>query len=420
MKIIEKNKTKIFSWVKNPETETLTQMDKVANLPFVEHCALMPDAHPGYSLPIGGVAATKDVIVPAFVGFDIACSMMACKTDIKKSVLNKENKRDILQKIERRIPLGFAHNSQHRKRLFKENHFQKFLYSYNKNKIEECENTPFEMDKQFSKIDNMANIYFNSIGTLGSGNHFIEIQHDENDDIWIMIHSGSRNLGYKICEYFDKKAKEQCDLWHSKSDIAFLPVCSQLGKEYVSWMNFCMDFSYQNKKLMMIDIQEVLKKFFNCNFDKEISVFHNYASVENHMGKNVWVHRKGATPTKKGVLGIVPGSMNTNSYIIEGKDSTESILALNSCSHGAGRKCSRKAFNIMANKDQTSIDAVLKSVEGVVHSKFKKAMRGRKEVGGMDYSETPEAYKDIYDVMRNQKELIDVVHTLRPLICVKG
>lgn len=252
-------------------------------------------------------------------------------------------------------------------------------------------------------------------------NHFLEIQYDENDCLWVMIHSGSRNLGYKVCEYFNKLAEEENKRWYSESVIPFLPVDTKLGKDYIAWMNFCTDFALLNRRIMLEDTKDVLGKFFpNITFVPEINIHHNYASIENHMGKNLWVHRKGATLARKGVLGVVPGSQGTSSYIVEGKETDEIKLSLNSCSHGAGRKCSRTEFNKQANASQENTEAVLKSVEGVVHSKFQRAKRGRRDLGYIDYSEAPEAYKSIESVMANQQELVGIVHTLKPLICMKG
>jgi tRNA-splicing ligase RtcB (3'-phosphate/5'-hydroxy nucleic acid ligase) len=254
-------------------------------------------------------------------------------------------------------------------------------------------------------------------------NHFLEIQKDKDGFVWVMIHSGSRNIGKCVEEKFTAIARDLNSKWYSmSSDIPFLPVETEEGKCYLSWMEFALKFAFMNRKVMMDKVVRIFDSIFGEDFEiltddisdgLMINIHHNYASLENHHGKNVWTHRKGSTLATEKTIGIIPGSMGTNSYIVKGKGNH---FSLNSCSHGAGRKMGRKEFS---RQMKDSYDKIEKSLEGVLHSKFGKFEYG-KDKGLLDVSEAPDAYKDIQNVMALQSDLVTPLVELRPLISVKG
>ncbi|MDD2731430.1 MAG: RtcB family protein [Candidatus Portnoybacteria bacterium] len=251
------------------------------------------------------------------------------------------------------------------------------------------------------------------LASLGSGNHFIEIQKGSDGHIWIMIHSGSRNVGLKIADYYNKLAIKLNEKWRSSVpkewQLAFLPVDSDEGQAYLKEMNYAVEFALANRKLMMDRVIESFRVSLIRNkmvtiMDTEpmINIAHNYASLENHFGENVWVHRKGATLARKGTIGIIPGSMGTKSYIVEGLGNSESF---ESCSHGAGRKMSRKeAIKSLVLKDEQE---KMKEIIGAPRTQN-------------DLEEAPGAYKDIDEVMENQKDLVKILVELTPLAVIKG
>jgi len=266
-----------------------------------------------------------------------------------------------------------------------------------------------------SEFDNAVK----SLGTLGGGNHFIEIQNGDDGHIWIMIHSGSRNLGFKVANHYNKLSQELNEKWHSsvpkEQGLAFLPVDSEGGQNYIKEMNYCVEFALANRKLMMDRVLEIFdnetKRFNNITAQKligsvepMINIAHNYASLENHFGQNVWVHRKGATKATEGLTGIIPGSQGTASYIVEGLGNKESFM---SCSHGAGRKMSRTKA-----KNELDLKKEIKKLDnkGVIHG-----IRCKN-----DLDEASSAYKDIEEVMDNQKDLVKILVKLSPLAVIKG
>ena len=384
-KVINTEKKPIKLWLDDIEDGALEQAKNLANLPFVyKHVAIMPDSHQGYGMPIGGVVATKGVVIPNAVGVDIGCGMCAVKTSLTK--INTKILKKIMGEIRKTVPVGFNHH--------KEKQDENLMPS--KNYI-----STYVLDREW---DNARK----SLGTLGGGNHFIEIQKGDDEHIWVMLHSGSRNLGYKVANCYNKEAIKLNAKWHSsvskKWDLAFLPVDSEVGQGYIAEMNYCIRYAFANRKLMMDRIKEIFVDKTSCKFDKMINIAHNYASQENHFGKNVWVHRKGATLARKGTIGIIPGSQGTASYIVEGKGNKESF---ESCSHGAGRKMSRtQARKELVLKDEKGkLDK-----KGIIH-----AIRGQK-----DLDEASGAYKDIDEVMENQKDLVKVITKLEPLAVIKG
>ena len=257
-------------------------------------------------------------------------------------------------------------------------------------------------------------------------NHFCEVEYAEGtEEIFVTIHSGSRNMGSKVADYFDDLAKELNKKWHSEnSGIGFLPADSPQGQAYLGWMNFCLEFAYLNRKAMLDEVKKTfLHEFPNVKWttkeiaddvrDDILNIHHNWAVLETCMGKTGYVHRKGSTRAFKGMTGIIPGSMSSATYIVAGK---ANLLSLQSCSHGSGRRMGRMAFN---RKMKYSYAQIEKSLEGIVHSEFKKVDRG-KDKDLLDVSECGDAYKNVEEVMANQVDLVDPIIKLRPLICLKG
>jgi tRNA-splicing ligase RtcB (3'-phosphate/5'-hydroxy nucleic acid ligase) len=375
----------IKSWCENVEDGAMEQATNLSKLPFVFRAvALMPDCHQGYGMPIGGVIATRGVVVPNAVGVDIGCGMCAVKTNfhmIEASVLDR-----ILNEIRKAIPTGFSHHRDPHKDWMPE--FPEI-------------DIPISMSQYESACK--------QVGTLGGGNHFIEIQKGDDGYIWVMLHSGSRNIGYTVANYYNNLAKKLNEKWFSsvpeEHDLAFLPLDSEEGKLYLREMQYCLDFAKANRYAMINIIMEILGKC-NTQFEHEepINIHHNYATMENHFGKNVMVHRKGATSAREGQLGIIPGSQGTASYIVEGLGNRDSFM---SCSHGAGRKMGRKQA-----QRELSLEEEIEKLNklGVIH-----AIRTEK-----DLDEASGAYKDIDEVMESQKDLVKIKVKLTPMAVVKA
>ena len=404
---IEGAKKPLFSWCPTVEQGAMDQITHIAKLPFVEHSALMPDAHFGMQMPIGGVVACNNIVVPNFVGVDIGCGMIAVKTNLTKDQLSDEEfRKRIHHSVSRGIPMGFSHNTQVRINTLKNKLQQKVEYLIGKAGINDSLKVLPDAEKSL----------WEQVGTLGGGNHFVELSYDETGMIWSVIHSGSRNIGKKVGDYFNELALEQNKLWYSADTggIPFLPVNTIEGKAYLSWMDFALRFAYLNRAIMMDEVKtDIMHEFPNVEFEPEINIHHNYASIESHFGKNYWVHRKGATSAKQDETGIIPGSMGTATYITKGLGNPQSLM---SCSHGAGRRMGRKAFNTEANTPEM-MATIQKSMEGITHTKFgKETNRKGKETGMLDVSEAPQAYKDIEEVMSLQADLVKPIHKLIPLI----
>ncbi len=401
----------IKSWCMNPEEGALKQAENLASLPFIfKHVSLMSDCHQGYGMPIGGVIATEGVVIVNAVGVDIGCGMIAVKTsltDITTEQLKKVlgGSKEFHGGIRSSIPVGFNHHSKKQDMA---------LMPQAEELAEEIGDdgvsyvpSPLEypiVSREFTSA-------LKQLGTLGGGNHFIEIQKGDDGFIWIMIHSGSRNLGYKVAKHYNKVAQDLCKMWYSdipeykgEDGLAFLPIGTKEASDYIREMNYCLDYAYANRLHMMENVKKAFLNVVDCTFEKDINIHHNYAALENHFGRNVWVHRKGATSAREGELGIIPGSMGTASYIVKGLGNRDSFM---SCSHGAGRKMSRtKARNeLNLEKEQKLMDD-----QGILH-----ALRGK---GSLD--EAPGAYKDIQTVMDEQKDLVEIVVKLKPLAVVKG
>lgn len=380
MKIYNLGKIPIKSWATDLEEDALQQAVNLSNLSFAySHIALMADAHVGFGMPIGGVFASLGVIIPNAVGVDIGCGIIAAKTDIKEIDIRSIEK--IVDKAHKSIPLGFKHHKSPRK-------WEGF-------------NNPPNLKIVMEELD--AARY--QLGTLGGGNHFLSIEKGSDGHIWLMVHSGSRNFGYKIAEYYNNvaiKLNEKIKLVPPKQDLAGLYIDSKEGKEYFNAMSYALKFAAENRRQLLEQFYDIFRKETKSEkILKKVSIHHNYASIEEHFGKEVIVHRKGAIKAEKGELGIIPGSMGTPSYIVEGLGNPESFR---SCSHGAGRVMSRRQANKTITKEMAD-----KSMGDIVHKGWKK-----------DFSEAPMAYKDIEEVMDNQKDLVKRVVKLTPLGVVKG
>lgn len=377
-------------WLDDIEEGALGQAKNLANLPFVfKHIAVMPDAHFGYGMPIGGIMATEDVIIPNAVGVDIGCGMCAVQTSLHD--ISTDKLKEIMAGIRSSIPLGFKHHrhAQDEKRMPK---------------------PPNGVG--ISSLSVVASEYKNALtqlGTLGGGNHFIEIQKGSDGNIWIMVHSGSRNLGYKVANHYNRLAIDLNSRWGSKIpkswQLAFLPLSSDAGQQYQREMQFCVDFALANRMLMMERIQDIfIAAVSPVTFSGFINIAHNYAAMESHFKKNVIVHRKGATSAREGEFGIIPGSQGTPSYIVRGKGNPDSFT---SCSHGAGRKMGRKEAQrrLDLQEETGKLDK-----KGILHS-----IRSKR-----DLDEASGAYKNIDKVIEEQLDLVEVIVSLQPLAVVKG
>lgn len=374
----------IKNWASDLEGEALEQAINLANLPFAyHHIAIMPDAHKGYGMPIGGVLATEGVVIPNAVGYDCGCGMHAIRTDLLKNEMTEKVIIDCIARFREKIPVGFKHHEEAQDVS-----------------LMPANDTGYIIDQQYESA-------LKQMGTLGSGNHFIEIQYDDSDRVWFMIHSGSRNLGYQVAKYYDKIAKNLNKRWHvsvpKNYDLAFLPIETSEAKDYMRDMKYCIEFARLNRELMMIDVRDVVRNIVRTfSFGSEIDIAHNYAAFEHHYGKNVLVHRKGATRARKGEFGIIPGSQGSNSYIVRGLGNKDSFM---SCSHGAGRIMGRKEAKRKLNLEDEQC-----KLSGIAHSV--------RDVNDLD--ESVGAYKDINEVMKNQKDLVEIVYTLKPLGVLKG
>lgn len=384
MKVNAENRVPIKMWLDDIEDGAMAQARNLANLPFVvSHLALMPDCHQGYGMPIGGVMATKGVVVPNAVGVDIGCGMLAMKTSIKE--LREWEAQEIIGLIRKAVPVGFKSHSKPQTGM---------PPTHTRDR-----NMPI-VARELAKARK-------SLGTLGGGNHFIELQLDEEECLWVMIHSGSRNLGLQVAKYYNDMAKELNAKWFSsvpvKHDLAFIPTDSEEGSEYMGEMSYCIQYALANRLAMLERVKECIEEV--CageDFETPINIAHNYARLEHHFGKNVIVHRKGATSAREGEIGIIPGSQGTASYIVRGLGNPQSFT---SCSHGAGRRMGRKqATRELDLAEQIAL------MHGITH--------GIRTVKDLD--EAPGAYKDIDKVMSNQEDLVEIITKLRPIASVKG
>lgn len=394
-KVIGTENRPIKMWLDDMEPGALAQARNLANLPFTfKHVAIMPDAHCGYGMPIGGVLATEGVVIPNAVGVDIGCGMCAVKSTLKEveAVRLKEMLGSAREGrgIREMVPVGFKHH----KRAQDESLMP--------------DRTPLEQLKD-SRVLQLYQGALKQLGTLGGGNHFIEVQKGSDGHIWFMVHSGSRNIGLKVAQYYNREAVRLNGRWRSavpqKWELAFLPLDTDEGQNYLVEMQYCVDFALANRRLMMNRIKQVVADVVGeVDFEPLINVAHNYAAVEHHFSKDVVVHRKGATRARAGEYGIIPGSQGSKSYIVVGKGNPESFC---SCSHGAGRLMGRKQAQreLDLESEKEKLDKL-----GVVH--------GLRSIRDLD--EAAGAYKDIGRVMENQADLVNIEVELVPLAVMKG
>jgi len=381
--VITTEKLPVKLWLDDIEEGALQQAKNLANLPFVyKWISIMPDSHQGFGMPIGGVMATRGVIVPNAVGVDISCGMCAIKTSLQ--TVERDVLKDVMSEIRLHIPLGFEHHE------------------------DKQEWSGFNQAPDVQVVQQQLIAAHYQLGTLGSGNHFLEVQKGSDGFIWAMLHSGSRNFGYKIAQEYHKKAQWWCTKWFSNipdMDLAFLPLETREAKEYMDAMNFAMTFAKESRFRMIETIKQAFLKYLpETQFNETIDIHHNYAAWEHHFGENVLVHRKGATSAREGQIGLIPGSQGTKSYVVKGKGNPESFM---SCSHGAGRKMSRTRA-----QRELNLEAEQKLLEdqGIIHSV--------RNVKNLD--EATGAYKDISVVMANQSDLVDIIVELSPLAVIKA
>lgn len=395
-------------WLDNEsqlEENCLEQAYHLSQLPFLHKwVCLMPDTHAGKGMPIGGVIAAKDVVIPNAVGVDIGCGMDFIPTNIRVEDIREVQTGNgtliqaIIGNIMREIPLNTE-----RYKVPQESE----VLDRARQEIEKYA----ENEELLPLIDDG---YF-QVGSLGGGNHFIELQEDENGYLCVMIHSGSRHLGKAICDYFHEKARELNRLWYSEVKdehrLAFLPVHTKEGQQYIQWMNLAMDYAFENRARMLEKTCAIVKELIEKNtglvvaFGEEVNCHHNYAALENHYDANVWVHRKGAVRVREGEKAVIPGAMGSYSYVVEGKGNRESFCT---SSHGAGRSYSRSGAMQAFTVEKVMVD--LKE-QGVVLGKRKK-----NDVA----EECRFAYKDIDQVMAQQMDLVTPIRKLKTVGVVKG
>lgn len=387
-------------WTKDIEPEALAQLKNLARLPFIarQGVACMPDVHAGIGSTVGTVIATDKAIIPAAVGVDIGCGMVATRLSLKASQL-PDSLAKIRSEIERVVPMGTGGEHKDAKGT---------SYYFGKPTFDGSSPMPESVARVFKGNENVAaHKAGKQLGTLGSGNHFIEICIDENEDVWVMLHSGSRGIGNMIGSYYINKGKELMEQFHitlPDGDLAYLPQGTDLFEDYVSAVGWAQNYAMENRKEMLKAVLDVLRKEIPVQFgitEEAINCHHNYVEKEHHFGKDLWITRKGAIRAREGDLGIIPGSMGQRSYIVRGKGNKEAYC---SCSHGAGRKMSRKKA-----RDTFTLADLAAQTAGV---------ECRKDDAVLD--EIPGSYKDIDVVMENQKSLVDVVHVLKQVLCCKG
>jgi tRNA-splicing ligase RtcB len=374
------------------EAAARQQLVNVSKLPIVHHhIAAMPDVHLGIGATVGSVIPTKSAIIPAAVGVDIGCGMIATRLSLTAKDIDEKALTKVFNQISRDVPVGFE---QHDEAVADPKPFQKGLQRL-------LDKHP-GVQKRIGKHSDWRR----QLGSLGGGNHFIEVCLDESQGVWVMLHSGSRGIGNAIGSYFIELAKkdaERNNVSLPDRDLAYFPEGAQHFDDYVDAVGWAQDYARANRAEMLDLVLDAMRRHLPSfeAMQQAVNCHHNYVQRERHYGEDVWLTRKGAIRAGKGELGIIPGSMGARSYIVRGKGVAASF---ESCAHGAGRRMSRtaaqKKFSVEDLKEQTS---------GVIC---------RKDKGVLD--EIPGAYKDIDEVMANQADLVEVVHTLKQVLCVKG
>lgn len=393
--VITDQRIPVKIWTNEVDDRSRQQLANIASMPFVHHhVAAMPDVHLGIGATVGSVIATHKAIIPAAVGVDIGCGMVAARLSLTANDLDEKSLKKVFDQISRDVPVGRAQHQDSRVLVDSVRPFEPGLKVL-------VDRHP-ELLKSFGKLSKWAN----QMGTLGGGNHFIEICLDESNQVWVMLHSGSRGIGNAIADYFIKLARKDMERWMVQlpdRDLAYFPEGSEHFADYVEAVHWAQDYAFANRQAMLELVLQGLQNHLPpyTVTTEAVNCHHNYVAMEHHYGANVWVTRKGAIRAREGDLGIVPGSMGARSFIVRGKGNAESFC---SSAHGAGRRMSRteaaKTFTEADLEQQTS---------GVIC---------RKDKGVID--EIPGAYKDIDVVMENQKDLTEILHTLKQVVCVKG
>jgi len=393
--VITEGRLPVKIWTDEVEPHARQQLVNLSTLPFIyRHVAAMPDVHSGIGATIGSVIATQNAIIPAAVGVDIGCGMIACRLSLEANDLSEVLLKKVYDQINRDVPVG---REQHKEDRALTDYALPFG-----TQLQRMTDKHPKLLKSFGKSSD----WVRQMGSLGGGNHFIELCLDESNRIWVMLHSGSRGIGNAIGSYFIELARKDMERWMINlpdRDLAYFPEGTDHFDDYSEAVHWAQDYAYANRQAMLDLILAALARHlpaFQVTAEA-VNCHHNYVTRENHYGANVWITRKGAIRARAGDLGIIPGSMGAKSFIVRGKGNPESFC---SCSHGAGRKMSRTA----AEKAFTTAD-LARQTEGVVC---------RKDKGVID--EIPGAYKDIDEVMTNQEDLVEVVHTLKQVVCVKG
>jgi tRNA-splicing ligase RtcB (3'-phosphate/5'-hydroxy nucleic acid ligase) len=393
--VLDSQRVPVKIWTDEVDENSKRQLANIASLPCIHHhVAAMPDVHLGIGATIGAVIATREAIIPAAVGVDIGCGMVACRLSLTGNQLDEKSLKKVFDQISRDVPVGREQHGDKRALTAAARPFASRLEAMTLK------------HPHLLKAVGRHSKWFNQMGTLGGGNHFIEVCLDESNRVWVMLHSGSRGIGNALASYFIGLARrdmERSMIQLPDRDLAYFEQGSVHFGDYVEAVSWAQEYAMQNRREMADLVLAGLKRHLPA-FDvtgEAVNCHHNYVAAEHHYGADVWLTRKGAIRARAGDLGIIPGSMGTRSYIVRGKGNAESF---NSCAHGAGRKMSRTA----AAKQFSAAD-LARQTEGVIC---------RKDKGVVD--EIPGAYKDIDSVMANQADLVEVLHTLKQVVCVKG
>lgn len=388
--VLSHTKHPVKIWTNDVEPEAVKQLENTASLPFIfKHVAVMPDVHWGMGATVGSVVATKGAVCPAAVGVDIGCGMAAMRLTARAEDL--KDLPALRHSIERAVPVGFNFHKEVSESVDQWEGWQEFLQLH-------------------EKVQSLGKKARQQVGTLGGGNHFIEICKDTDGYLWIVLHSGSRHIGKSLADAHIETAKGLMKKFFidlPDPDLAYFAMGTPEFKAYLKDLGWAQDYAMENRRQMMKAVYEQVCRHFTgsdwtgLQASPIINCHHNYAQMENHFGENVMVTRKGAVRAQVGDLGIIPGSMGTRSYIVEGLGNPDSF---NSCSHGAGRRMSRKKAG-----ERFTLEDLAEQTAGV---------ECRKDRDVID--EIPGAYKPIEDVIENQSDLVRVKHELKQLICIKG
>jgi tRNA-splicing ligase RtcB (3'-phosphate/5'-hydroxy nucleic acid ligase) len=393
--VISEGRVPVKVYTDDVEAGARQQLVNLSQLPIIHHhVAAMPDVHAGIGATVGSVIATRQAIIPAAVGVDIGCGMMAARTSLSGNDLDEARLRRVFDQISRDVPVGRGQHKEARALTAEAKPHERGLRTI-------LQKHP-QLEKRFPRTQNW--VY--QMGSLGGGNHFIEVCLDDANRVWAMLHSGSRGIGNAIGTYFIELARRDAERQQARlpdRDLAYFEEGAEHFDDYVEAVGWAQGYAAANRDAMMELVLDAMRRHLSAFevTDEAVNCHHNYVEREHHYGADVWVTRKGAIRARRGDLGIIPGSMGARSYIVRGKGSEESFQ---SCAHGAGRRMSRT----QAQKKFTQQD-LAEQTAGVVC---------RKDSGVID--EIPGAYKPIDEVMANQTDLVEVVHTLKQVICVKG